>query len=87
MYFVITSLLAAVLAALAGTWLRWQAPVVTGSLAAVIVAFSQLMPYAVGLPRWLSLGLAGALLLALGARDEQRRRDARTATEWLTALR
>ena len=80
-------LLAAVLAALAGTWLRWQAPVVTGSLAAVIVAFSQLTPYAVGLPRWLSLGLAGALLLALGARYEQRRRDARTATEWLTALR
>jgi len=80
-------LLAAVLAAFAGTWLRWQAPVVTGSLAAVVVAFSQLAPYAVGLPRWISLGLAGALLLALGARYEQRRRDARTATEWLAALR
>ena len=80
-------LLAAVLAAFAGTWLRWQAPVVTGALAAVVVAYSQLAPYAVGLPRWISLGLAGALLLALGARYEQRRRDARTASQWLTALR
>ena len=80
-------LLAAVITALAGTRLRWQAPVVTGALAATVVAVSQLGPYAVAAPRWISLALAGAVMLALGARYEQRRRDAREAASWLAALR
>jgi hypothetical protein len=80
-------LAAAVAAALAGTALRWQAPVVTGATAALAVAGSQLAPYAVGLPRWLSLGVAGVVLLGLGARYEQRRADARRTGEWLVALR
>jgi hypothetical protein len=61
--------------------------VVTGAIAALLVAGSQLAPYAVGLPRWLSLGVAGAVLLGLGARYEQRRADARRTGEWLVALR
>lgn len=80
-------LLAAVLATLAGTALRWQAPVITGALAATVVAVSQLGPYAVAAPRWASLALGGAVLLSLGARYEQRRRDARDAASWLAALR
>ncbi len=80
-------LLAAVMTTLVGTRLRWQAPVVTGSLAAAVVAVSQLGPYAVAAPRWISLALAGAVLLSLGARYEQRRRDARGAASWLAALR
>ncbi len=80
-------LLAAVLTTLVGTRLRWQAPVVTGSLAATVVAVSQLGPYAVAAPRWISLALAGTVLLSLGARYERRRRDAREAASWLAALR
>ena len=80
-------LLAAVLTTLAGTGLRWQAPVVTGAVAATVVAVSQLGPYAAAAPRWVSLALAGAVLLSLGARYEQRRRDAREAASWLAALR
>lgn len=65
---------------------RWQAPLVVGALALVVVAVSQLAPWAVGLPRWLSFGSIGLLLLVLGARYEQRRRDARSALAWVVAL-
>ncbi|HEX8781283.1 MAG TPA: hypothetical protein VF728_08975 [Nocardioides sp.] len=70
----------------AGTRLRWQSPVVVGTLASVVVAVSQLAPYAEGLPRYLSLGTAGVLLLVLGARYEQRRREAQRAAAWVRAL-
>lgn len=80
-------LLAAVLTTLAGAALRWQAPVLTGSVAALLVAFSQLAPYAAHAPRWLSLALGGTVLLALGTRYEQRRRDAREAARWVSGLR
>lgn len=69
-----------------GVRLRWQALVVVGAVAAAVVAVSQLAPYAVGLPRWLTLGVTGAVLLALGARYERRRRDAVRAAHWLAHL-
>jgi hypothetical protein len=69
-----------------GVALRRQALVVVGAVAAAVVAVSQLAPYAVGLPRWLTLGLTGALLLALGARYERRRRDAVRVAHWLAHL-
>lgn len=70
----------------AGTRLRWQSPVVVGTAASVVVAVSQLAPYADGLPRYLSLGTAGVLLLVLGARYEERRREAERAVAWVRAL-
>jgi len=79
-------LLAGVAAVVVGVLAGWQAPVVTGAVAAAVVALSQLAPYAVGLPRWLSLGAAGVLLLALGVRFEQRRRDLASAAGWVRAL-
>jgi hypothetical protein len=70
-----------------GVLVRWQAPLVTGTAALLVVAFSQLAPYAIGMPRYLSLGTVGLVLLLLGARYEQRRRDARHTVEWVLALR
>ena len=81
------TLLAAVSVTALGVRLREQAPVVTGVVASVVVAVALLGPYAVALPRWVSLGLAGALLLAMGFRYEQRRRDALAAAHWLGHLR
>lgn len=70
-----------------GVLRQWQAPLVTGTVALTIVAISQLAPYAVGMPRYLSLGAVGLALLLLGARYEQRRRDALDAVHWVRALR
>jgi hypothetical protein len=70
-----------------GTRLRWQSLVVLGATSAVIVAVSQLGPYAIGLPRWLTLGATGAVLLTLGARYERSRLEARRAAQWLSSLR
>ena len=69
-----------------GVYLHWQSPVLTGGLSVALIAVSQLAPYAMGAPRWLSLGLVGLLLLAGGARYEQRRRNARQAFSWVGAL-
>jgi hypothetical protein len=81
------TLLAGVVVTAVGVRLREQAPVVTGVLASVVVAIAQIGPYAVALPRWVSLGLAGAVLLAMGFRYEQRRREALAAAHWFGALR
>lgn len=80
-------LLAGAAVLVAGVLLRWQAPVVTAAVALVIVSVAQLAPYAVGLPRWLTFGSVGLVLLVLGARYEQRRRNALQAARWVTALR
>ena len=69
-----------------GVLRRWQALVVVPALAVAVVAVSQLAPWAVGLPRWLSLGAAGVLLLAVGVRYESRRRNVASATRWVRSL-
>lgn len=70
-----------------GVLARWQAPLVVGTVALLVVASSQLAPYAIGLPRYVSLGTVGLVLLLLGARYEQSRRDARHTIAWVLALR
>jgi len=76
----------AVVVLVAGAWRRWQALVVVGAGAAVVVAVTQLGPYAAQLPRYLTLGSLGVALLAVGARYEQRRADARQAVSWLASM-
>ena len=71
----------------AGVMTRWQSPVVVGSVTVLIVTVAQLAPYADSLPRWLTFGTLGLLLLVLGARYEQRRQNARQAARWVAALR
>ena len=69
-----------------GVQRRWQALVVVPAVAVAVVAVSQLAPWAVGLPRWSSLGAAGVLLLAVGIRYESRRRNVLAAARWVRSL-
>ncbi len=76
----------AVLVLVVGAQWRWQALVVLGAGAAVVIGITQLGPYAMHLPRYLTLGTLGVALLAVGARYEQRRADARQAVSWLASM-
>ena len=72
---------------LVGLRLRWQALIAPATMCLVAVAISQLAPYAVGAPRWLTLGGVGVALIATGARYEERLKDARSVRAWLLGLR
>ena len=67
--------LAALVVLLLGARSRLQAPLALGGAVLAVDALQLLAPYAAALPRWMPLGLAGALLIGLGATYEQRRRD------------
>ncbi|MFC5999837.1 SCO7613 C-terminal domain-containing membrane protein, partial [Quadrisphaera sp. GCM10027208] len=75
----------------AGAALGWQAPLLLGGGVLVLHAAVQTWPALVGfyeaVPRWVSLGLAGAALLALGARYERRVRDLRALQTRVAAMR
>lgn len=77
---------AAVAVLVVGAWRRWQALVVVGAAAAALVAVTQLGPFTLHAPRFLTLGTLGVLLLMVGARYEQRRENARQALSWLSSL-
>jgi hypothetical protein len=66
---------AALVVLLVGARQRLQAPLVIGGAVLAVDALQLLGPYAVALPRWLTLGAAGLLLFGVGATYEQRRRD------------
>ncbi len=79
---------AAGLVALAvGTTRRWAAPFVAGALTTGVLAVRHLGPVVDGLPRWISLGTVGVLLLLVGVTWEQRRRDVAVAERYLASLR
>ena len=67
--------LAALVVLLVGARERLQAPLVLGGGVLAVDALQLLAPYAAALPRWLTLGAAGLLLVGIGATYEQRRRD------------
>jgi hypothetical protein len=71
----------------AGTQLHRQAPFVLGAGTLLLVAVGRLAPYAPLLPRWVSLGTAGLLLLVAGATYERRRQQAREAVAWVGQMR
>jgi uncharacterized membrane protein AbrB (regulator of aidB expression) len=71
----------------AGTLLHRQAPFVLGAGTLVIVAIGRFSPYAPLLPRWLTLGTAGLVLLIVGATYERRRQQAREAVAWVGQMR
>jgi hypothetical protein len=71
----------------AGTLLHRQAPFVVGAGVLLLVAVGRLGPYAPLLPRWLTLGAAGLLLLVVGATYERRRQQAREAVAWVGQMR
>ncbi len=67
----------ALLVLLVGVAARLQAPLALGAATLAIDAIIQIGPYAEAVPRWVSIGAAGVLLLALGTTFERRLRDVR----------
>jgi hypothetical protein len=78
---------AAAAATVAGTLLHRQAPFVVGAAVLLGVTVGRLAPYAPLLPRWVTLGTAGLLLLVVGATYERRRQQAREAVAWIAQMR
>ncbi|MBK5307360.1 MAG: hypothetical protein JJD92_11795 [Frankiaceae bacterium] len=77
---------AALVVLLVGAQQRLQAPLVLGGAVLAIDALQLMAPYAAALPRWLTLGAAGLLLVGVGATYEQRRRDVARLRERFDAL-
>jgi hypothetical protein len=73
--------------ALAGSALRWSAPLVVGAAVGGLLVLRELAPYAAQVPTWVSIGASGALLLAVGITWESRMNDARRASRYVGALR
>lgn len=77
----------AVAATVLGAVRRLSAPLTIGALTAAVVAVDQVFPVVLAMPRWLTLGTIGALLIYLGATFERRRTQARTAVRRYRDLR
>jgi type VI protein secretion system component VasK len=71
----------------AGTLLHRQAPFVVGAATLLVVTVGRLAPYTPLLPRWITLGVVGLLLLLVGATYERRRQQAREAVAWVGQMR
>ncbi|HZI97904.1 MAG TPA: hypothetical protein VFD41_10320, partial [Actinomycetales bacterium] len=82
---------AATVSVLLGARHRWAAPLLGGAGVLAVHAVVQLAPVAAvayrALPRWVTLAVAGALLLALGARYESRLADLRSVRNRISDLR
>jgi hypothetical protein len=78
--------LACLVILLAGTALRWSAPVLVGWLVGGLVVLRESAPYAAQTPQWVLIGAAGALLIVVGVTWEARLRDLRRATSYLGRL-
>jgi len=63
---------AALLVVLAGARARLQAPLVLGGVTLLVLGLDAVAPVAAQLPRWVTIGAAGLLLLWLGATAERR---------------
>ena len=72
---------------LAGTALRWSAPIVVGALVGGALVLRELAPYAAAWPQWVLIGAAGSLLLGVGITWEARLRDLRRTAAYLGRLR
>jgi hypothetical protein len=78
---------AAVALTVVGTLTHRQAPFALGAASLAFVVLGRLGPYAPLLPRWITLTVAGLLLLLLGATYERRRQQAREAVAWVVQMR
>ncbi len=76
----IVAALLSLAAVLAGAVLRLQAPLVLGAVALLALAIDQWGDEIVRMPRWITLGAVGVLLMWIGATFEARRRDWRRAS-------
>lgn len=80
--------LACLLLVVGGARLRWTAPVVVGGTVGALLVLRLAAPY-IGdaVPRWVLLGGAGALLVAMGVTWERRLQEARHLVSYVRALR
>ncbi len=78
---------AGVLVLAAGVQQRLAAPFILGAATTAILAVRHLEPIADAVPRWISLGGVGMVLLLVGVTWEARRRNAVAAQRYLAALR
>jgi hypothetical protein len=76
----------ALLVVLAGAGARLQAPLVLGAGTLVVLGLDAALPVAAQLPRWVTIGAAGLLLLWLGATAERRLARLRELREQFQAL-
>lgn len=72
---------------LAGASKRWQAPVGVGAAVVVVVGLQQMAPLVGHLPRWISFGVAGIMLLSVGATYERRRTELTELRRRIASLR
>ena len=72
---------------LAGSVLRWTAPLLVGGVVGGVLVVRELWPYAAETPQWVLIGAAGTLLIAVGITWEARLRDIRQAAGYLGRLR
>jgi hypothetical protein len=79
--------LGAVAMAVAGSALRWSAPLVIGASVGAAVVLRELGPYAGDAPAWVWMGLGGALLVVVGVTWERRLLEVRNAVGLLGRLR
>jgi hypothetical protein len=72
----------------AGLQLRWTAPLSLGATAGALLVLRLAAPY-IGdaVPRWVLIGCAGALLIAVGVTWERRLQDARQVMRYVRRLR
>ena len=63
-----------------------RAPFDVGIATIVVLGLHTLLPYAAEVPRWVSLGSVGGVLILLGATFEQRRHDFRQVKDQYSAL-
>jgi hypothetical protein len=78
---------AALVVIVLGAQLGLQAPFVIGAAVLAKIGIWQFVEVAPLIPRWITLGAAGAVLLAVGATYERRLSQAKQAARWLSALR
>ncbi len=78
---------AGVLVLAVGVQLRLAAPFILGAATTGILAVRHLEPVVDAVPRWISLGGVGLVLLLVGVTWEARRRNVETAQRYLAALR
>lgn len=84
----VTLVVAAALAViLIGSSRGLQAPFAIGAAVLAKIGIWQFLEVAPLIPRWITLGAAGAVLLAVGATYERRLVQAKQAARWLSALR
>jgi hypothetical protein len=84
----VTLVVAAALAViLVGVYGGLQAPFVIGAAVLAKIGSWQFLEVAPLIPRWITLGAAGAILLTVGATYERRLTQAKQAARWLSALR